>query len=82
MVAHAEQFAVSGRLWELHVSVSSFEIQVHFRNPKREIHCEKMGKYHETGLQKSTFSRKNRNPKSVFVAAIETEDVFLVSASD
>lgn len=74
MVAHAEQFTVSGRLWELHVS--SFEMQVHFRNPKREIHYEKMGKYHETGLQKSTFSRKNRNPKSMFVAAIETQDVF------
>lgn len=74
MVVHAEQFTVSGRLWELRVS--SFEMQVHFRNPKREIHCEKMGKYHETGLQKSTFSRKNRNPKSMFVAAIETQDVF------
>lgn len=59
MVAHVEQFTVSGRLWELDLSMSSFEMQVHFRNPKREIHGEKMGKYQETGLQKSTFSRRN-----------------------
>lgn len=50
MVAHVEQFTLSGRLWELDVSVSSFEMQVHFRNPKRETHCEKMGKYQEIDL--------------------------------
>lgn len=59
MVAHVEQFTVSGRLWELDVRVSSFEMQVHFRNPKRGLHCEKMGKYQEIDPKKSTFSRRN-----------------------
>lgn len=45
IIAHIELFTVSVRLWELDVSLSSFEMQVHFRNPKREIHREKMGKY-------------------------------------
>lgn len=48
-------------IWNL----SSFEMQVHFKNLKREIHCEKMGKYQEIGQQKSTFCRRNWNPKSI-----------------
>lgn len=75
IIAHIELFTVSVRLWELDVSVSSFEMQVHFRNPKREIHREKMGKYQET--IEINFQWEELKPKvSMFVAAIETQDVF------